>query len=188
MGVGGATRVAPLLSWSSAGVSRMATRGHYCFRHVASVVFVSCHVLSPVYCLSPPILSPHYCFSGSTCVSLISLLVCLPINSRGVCCPVLILCFMSCVCYVCLYCSSLPACFSPSEWFLLVMAKWSILNQWSFKTNCIGTIFIQSFLMLGSERMQCKDCVFRQLGTVHHLVFGGIFIIWFLSRHAFVSH
>ncbi len=42
------------------------------------VVFVLCHVLSPVYCLSPPILLPNYCFSGSTCVSLVTL-VCLPI-------------------------------------------------------------------------------------------------------------
>ncbi len=41
----------------------------YHFRHMASVVFVLCHVLSPVYCLSPPILSPH-CFSCSTFVFL----------------------------------------------------------------------------------------------------------------------
>ncbi len=52
------------------------------------VVFVLCHVLSAVYCLSPPILSPHYCFSCSTCVSLVTLLVCLPIYSPGVCSPV----------------------------------------------------------------------------------------------------
>ncbi len=44
----------------------------YNFRHMASIVF------SPVYCLSPPILSPH-CFSCSTFVSLVTLLVCLPI-------------------------------------------------------------------------------------------------------------
>ncbi len=44
----------------------------YHFRRMASVVF------SPVYCLSPPILSPH-CFSCSTFVSLVTLLVCLPI-------------------------------------------------------------------------------------------------------------
>ncbi len=42
------------------------------------VVFVLCRVLSPVYCLSPPLLLPNYCFSGSTCVSLVTL-VCLPI-------------------------------------------------------------------------------------------------------------
>ncbi len=59
------------------------------------VVFVLCHVLSPVYCLSPPILLPNHCFSGSTCVSLVTL-ICLPISPPGVCSPVLIRC-LSCV-------------------------------------------------------------------------------------------
>ncbi len=32
-------------------------------------------------------------------------------------------------------------------WIKVVMAKWSVLNQWSFKPNCIGKRFItQSFL------------------------------------------
>ncbi len=37
------------------------------------VVFVLCHVLSPVYFLSPPILLPNHCFSCSTFVSLVAL-------------------------------------------------------------------------------------------------------------------
>ncbi len=85
-------------------------RTQYCFRHMAYVVFVLCHVLFPVYCLSPPILSPHYCFSCSTCVSLITLLVCLPIYSPGVCRPVLIRCFMLCVMSSCTAVLCLPAC------------------------------------------------------------------------------
>ncbi len=54
-------------------------------------------ICSPVYCLNPPILLPHYCFSYSTCVSLVTLLVCLPIYSPGVCSPVLFHCYMSVV-------------------------------------------------------------------------------------------
>ncbi len=37
------------------------------------VVFVLCHVLSPVYFLSPPILLTNHCFSCSTFVSLVAL-------------------------------------------------------------------------------------------------------------------
>ncbi len=34
-------------------------------------------------------------------------------------------------------------------WIKVVMAKWSVLNQWSFKPNCIGKRFItRSFLKL----------------------------------------
>ncbi len=58
------------MSGSSAGVPRMATRGHGLVLGAWLLLFVLCHVLSPVYCLSPPILSllfqllhlclPHY--------------------------------------------------------------------------------------------------------------------------------
>ncbi len=92
-------------------------RTQYCFRHMAYVVFVLCHVLFPVYFLSPPILSPHYYFSCSICVSLITLFVCLPIYSPGVCRPVLIRCFMLCVMSSCTAVLCLPAClpaFIPS--------------------------------------------------------------------------
>ncbi len=48
--------------------------------------------------------------------------------------------------------------------------------------------FILSFLMLESEGRQYKDCVFPQLGTEQRrLVFGAIFIVWFLRRPAFAS-
>ncbi len=50
-------------------------------------------VCAPVYCLTPPILLPHYCFSGSTCVSFVTL-VCLPILCPSVCSPVLV-CYLS---------------------------------------------------------------------------------------------
>ncbi len=78
-----------------------------CWAH--GLLFVVGVMCSPVYCLSPPFLLHPHCFSYSTCVSLVTLLVCLPIYPPGVCSPVLIRCFTLCVCYVCLYCSSLPA-------------------------------------------------------------------------------
>ncbi len=57
----------------------------YCALHFLPFISigVNCLCISIVFgcshCLSLPILSPHYCFSCSTCVSLVTLLICLPI-------------------------------------------------------------------------------------------------------------
>ncbi len=100
---------------SSAGVPMMATRGHciildtwlllclccsMCFLLSIVCPLPSCHItivsVAPVSLVTPPRLSP-YLFSR---------------------------CLQSCadplcrVCYVCLYCSSLPACFSALGCFL----------------------------------------------------------------------
>ncbi len=85
-----------------------------CWAH--GLLFVVGAMCSPVYCLSPPILLPNHCFSCSTCVSLVTL-VCLPISPPGVCSPVLIRCFTSCVFHVCLFCGSLPACLPACLFF-----------------------------------------------------------------------
>ncbi len=88
-----------------------------CWAH--GLLFVVGAMCSHVYCLSPPILLPHHCFSCSTCVPLVTL-ICLPIYPSGVCSPVLICCFTSCVFHVCLFCSSLPAClFFPFRVFFV---------------------------------------------------------------------
>ncbi len=68
-----------------------------CLAH--GLLFVVGAMCSHVYCLPPPFLLVNHCFSGSTCVSLVTL-VCLPIYPPGVCSPVLIRCLSSCV-YVC---------------------------------------------------------------------------------------
>ncbi len=57
---------------------------------------------------------------------------------------------------------------------------------WNFNKKCKK--FIHSFLALESERRQCKDNAmhFPKFGTAQHLVvFGAIFIVWFLLRPAF---
>ncbi len=64
---------------------------------MACLLLVPCALLSivcPLPCLSPFFL-PHYCLSCSTCVSLITLLMFLPIYPPGVCNSVLIRCFTS---------------------------------------------------------------------------------------------
>ncbi len=60
---------------SPAGVPRLATRC-LCVEHMACCLFGA--MCSHVDCLSPPILLLNHCFSGSSCVSLVTL-VCLPI-------------------------------------------------------------------------------------------------------------
>ncbi len=57
-----------------AGVPRLATRC-LCVEHMTCLFGAMC---SHVDCLSPPILLLNHCFSGSSCVSLVTL-VCLPI-------------------------------------------------------------------------------------------------------------
>ncbi len=80
---------------------------------MASVVFVLCHVSSPVYCLSPPILSPHYCFSFSTGVSLVTLLICLPIYSPGVA----VLCWSIVLRHVCVMSDCTAVLYLPANLF-----------------------------------------------------------------------
>ncbi len=69
--------------------------------------------------------------------------------------------------------------FNSGKWVLIGMAKWSALNQWIFKPNCIGTRFItRSFLKwfmlwlssgLRNEQHLPKCCDSLQL-LVSHLV------------------
>ncbi len=109
---------------SSAGVPMMATRGQ-CIILGTWLLLCLCSAMCFLLSIVCPLPScnaasvPHYCFSCFTCVSLVTLLVCLPTYSPGVCSPVLIRCFTSCVCYVCLFCSSLPACLSPLGVFFI---------------------------------------------------------------------
>ncbi len=78
-----------------------------CVEHMACcLLLVPCVLLSIVCPLQSCLL--HHCFSRSTCVSLVTLLVCLPIYPPGVFGPVLICCFTSSV--LCLPVLQLSAC------------------------------------------------------------------------------
>ncbi len=91
-------------------------QGSLCLCWAHGLLFVVGAMCSTVYCLSPPILLPSSLFQFLHLCLPRSLFVWLPIYPPGVCSPVLIHCFTSCVCYVCLYCSSLPAClFFPPQ-------------------------------------------------------------------------
>ncbi len=87
-----------------------------CWAHgLLFVVCCWCHVLNcllsvPSYLVTSSLFQfLHLCLPRS-------LFVWLPIYPPGVCSPVLIHCFTSCVYYACLYCSSLPAClFFPPQ-------------------------------------------------------------------------
>ncbi len=81
-----------------------AQAGHQmslCWAHGLLFVGAMC---SHVDCLSPPILLLNHCFSGSSCVSLVTLVCRLPV-----------------------FC--LPACFSPSGWFLFFFVLFIIKNN-----------------------------------------------------------
>ncbi len=89
-----------------------------CVEHM-DLLFVVGAMCSPDYCLPSPILLTTSCFSGSTGVSLVTL-VCLPILASW--------CLQSCgdlfFLRVCVMLTTavlcLPACFPPSGWFLLL--------------------------------------------------------------------
>ncbi len=76
----------------------MAARGHCICVLSTWLVCCWCHVLSCLLSVPShgcPLFLPHYCLSCSTCVSLITLLMFLPIYPPGVCNSVLIRCFTS---------------------------------------------------------------------------------------------
>ncbi len=114
-----------------AGVPRLATR---CLCVLSTWLVVCwCHVL-PCDCLSPPILLLNHCFSGSSCVSLVTL-VCLPIQSPCVCSPVLIRCLTSCECLMfdCAPVFCLPACllvFPPRGGFCCSFVSLYYIKTW----------------------------------------------------------
>ncbi len=101
-----------------------------CVEHMACCLFGA--MCSHVDCLSPLILLLNHCFSGSSCVSLVTL-VCLPMLSPCVCSPVLIRC-LSCVhvmwvkCLTVLQSSACLLVFPPSGVVYVLLFNFVIKN------------------------------------------------------------
>ncbi len=93
----------------------------YRFRHMASVVFVLCLVLFSCILSVPSYLVTSSLFQLLHLCLPRYLLVCLPIYSPGVCSPVLIRCFTSCVVSACTAVLCLPV--SPLGFCFFLLLK-----------------------------------------------------------------